>query len=108
MTDSGDRLPLCEWLVLCVVREQPTYGFAIAQLLSRNGALGRAWYVPKPVIYRALDQLEWLGLIRMTGQQSSPAGPVRSLCQVTRQAAKPQKHGCSGPWHMAGTSGLSC
>jgi PadR family transcriptional regulator AphA len=91
MTDSGDRLPLCEWLVLCLVREQPTYGFAITQLLSRNGALGRAWYVPKPVIYRAMGQLEQLGLIQMTGQQHSPNGPARSLCQVTpagRQAAK--------------------
>jgi PadR family transcriptional regulator AphA len=91
MTDSGDRLPLCEWLVLCLVREQPTYGFAITQLLSRNGALGRAWYVPKPVIYRAMGQLEQLGLIQMTGQQHSPNGPARSLCQVTpagRQAAE--------------------
>jgi DNA-binding PadR family transcriptional regulator len=101
MTDSGDRLPLCEWLVLCLVREQPTYGFAITQLLSRNGAMGRIWYVPKPVIYRAMDQLERLGLIQMTGQQPSPAGPARSLCQVTpagRKAAqawlrRPVAHG---------------
>ena len=102
MTDPRDRLlPLCEWLVLCVVCEQPTYGFAITRLLSRHGALGRVWYVPKPVIYRAMDQLQQLGLIRMTGQQLSPAGPARSLCKVTpagRQAAeawlrRPVAHG---------------
>jgi hypothetical protein len=35
------RLSLAEWLVLCLVREQPTYGLVLVGLLVRNGSLGR-------------------------------------------------------------------
>jgi PadR family transcriptional regulator AphA len=83
-------LSLSEWLVLCLVCEQPSHGFAIARLLDAEGSLGRVWRVPKPVIYRALQRLEQLGLVRTTEQQASSQGPVRSLIDVTpagREAA---------------------
>jgi DNA-binding PadR family transcriptional regulator len=51
-------LALSEWLVLCVICEQTTHGFAIAALLGTGGDLGRIWRVPKPVIYRAIARLE--------------------------------------------------
>ena len=35
------RLSLAEWLVLCLVREEPTYGLVVAGLLDYNGSLGR-------------------------------------------------------------------
>jgi DNA-binding PadR family transcriptional regulator len=47
-------LSLAEWLVLCLVREKPRHGFAIARILDHEGSMGRVWRVPKPVIYRAL------------------------------------------------------
>ena len=91
MTSPEDRsLSLSEWLVLCLVREQPRHGFAIARLLEADGSLGKVWRVPKPVIYRALQRLEQLGLVRTTEQQATSQGPVRSLIDATpagREAA---------------------
>jgi DNA-binding PadR family transcriptional regulator len=91
MTSPEDRtLSLSEWLVLCLVCEQPRHGFAIARLLEAEGTLGKVWRVPKPVIYRALQRLEQLGLVRTAEQQASSQGPVRSLVDATeagREAA---------------------
>jgi hypothetical protein len=59
MTDPGGRrLSLAEWLVLCLVREESTYGLVLAGLLARDGSLGQVWSVPKAVVYRALQRLE--------------------------------------------------
>jgi PadR family transcriptional regulator AphA len=78
------RLSLAEWLVLCLVREKPTYGLVIARLLDRDGSLGRSWSVPKGSVYLAVQRLELLGLIRMAGrQQSIHGGAVRSLLAAT-------------------------
>jgi DNA-binding PadR family transcriptional regulator len=81
-------LSLSEWLVLCLVCEQPRHGFAIARLLEAEGSLGKVWRVPKPVIYRALQRLEQLGLVRTTEQQASSRGPVRSLIDATPAGRK--------------------
>ena len=78
-----ERLSLAEWLVLCLVREEPTYGLVLVGLLARDGSLGQVWSVPKAVVYRALQRLEALGLIRTIGEQRTSQGPVRSLHQVT-------------------------
>ena len=32
-----ERLSLAEWLVLCLVREEPTYGLVLVGLLARDG-----------------------------------------------------------------------
>jgi DNA-binding PadR family transcriptional regulator len=91
MTSTEEHsLSLSEWLVLCLVCEQPRHGFAIARLLEHEGSLGKVWRVPKPVIYRALQRLEQLGLVRTTEQQATSQGPVRSLIDATpagREAA---------------------
>ena len=76
-------MSLTEWLVLCLVSEQPTHGFAVARLLATDGSIGQVWRVPKPVIYRALQRLESLALIQAAGQQPTREGPVRSLVAVT-------------------------
>jgi DNA-binding PadR family transcriptional regulator len=78
-----EKLSLAEWLVLCLVREDPTYGQVLVGLLARDGPLGRVWSVPKAVVYRALPRLEALGLIRTVGEQRTHLGPVRSLFEVT-------------------------
>ena len=81
---GGHRLSLAEWLVLCLVREQPTYGLVIAQLLDRDGSLGQIWSVPKGSVYLALQRLELLGLIRATGKQrATQGGPARTLLKAT-------------------------
>jgi DNA-binding PadR family transcriptional regulator len=91
MTEPGERsMSLAEWLVLCLVCEQPRHGFAIARLVGAEGSMGQVWRVPKPVVYRALQRLEQFGLVRTTERQPSSQGPVRSLIDVTpagREAA---------------------
>jgi len=83
--DAGQRpLSLCEWPVLCVACEGPTYGFAVAGLFSHGGTLGRVWQISKPTIYRAIRRLEWLGLVQLAGQQHTDSGPDRSLVKATR------------------------
>jgi DNA-binding PadR family transcriptional regulator len=84
MTDPfGQRLSLAEWMVLCLVREEPTYGLVLVGLLARDGSLGQVWSVPKAVVYRSLQRLEQLGLIRTVGEQRTSQGPVRSLYEAT-------------------------
>jgi len=36
------RLSLAEWVVLCLVSEEPTHSFAVASLLAKDGNLGPA------------------------------------------------------------------
>jgi PadR family transcriptional regulator AphA len=83
MMADEERLSLAEWLVLCLIREEPTYGLVLLGLLSRDGSMGQVWSVPKAVVYRALPRLGALGLIQTTGEQRTSQGPVRSLYQVT-------------------------
>ena len=86
----GRGLSLAEWLVLCLISEGPTHGFAIAGLLAQDGSLGQVWHVDKPVIYRAARRLEYLGLITVSEKQPSRLGPARIQLQATpagRQAA---------------------
>jgi DNA-binding PadR family transcriptional regulator len=76
-------LSLAEWLVLCVAAEKPTRGFAIAAQLRRDCALGAVWHVAGPRVYRCLEHLVALGLVRELGRERSSAGPVRQRCGVT-------------------------
>ena len=84
MSAAGEpALSLSEWLVLCLICEKPTHGNAIAGLLAPGGGLGQVWRVHKSVIYRAVERLELLGLVRTAGEQPSSKGPVRSLVETT-------------------------
>ena len=83
MPGPQEKLSLTEWLVLCLVSEQPTHGFAVARLLGPEGSMGQVWRVPKPVVYRALQRLEQLALIEPAGQEPTSLGPVRSLVAIT-------------------------
>ena len=84
MTDpGGQRLSLADWMVLCLVREEPTYGLVLVGLLARDGSLGQVWSVPKAVVYRSLQRLGQLGLIRTVGEERTSQGPVRSLYEAT-------------------------
>lgn len=81
-------MSLAEWLVLCLVCEEPRHGFALVRLLDADGPMGKIWRVPKPVIYRALQRLEQLGLVRLTGQEPSRQGPARSPVNATAQGQR--------------------
>jgi len=81
--DTEPSLSLAEWLVLCLLCERRLHGFALARLLDSDGEIGRIWRVPKPVVYRALQRLEQLGLIHAAEQQPSSQGPARWPVEVT-------------------------
>jgi DNA-binding PadR family transcriptional regulator len=83
MPDSERRLSLAEWIVLCLVREEPTYGLILVGLLAREGPVGQVWSVPRAMVYRALQRLELLGLVQTIGEQRTSQGPVRSLYEAT-------------------------
>jgi len=84
-----------EWIVLSLVGEGPTHGNAVSRLVGPGGDLGQIWRVPKGVVYRCLDRLSDLGLIRSAGAEPSPQGPVRLLVEATeagRVAAESWQH----------------
>jgi DNA-binding PadR family transcriptional regulator len=78
----SDQLSLSEWLVLAVVAEQPTHGFAISALTAEDGPLGRIYRVPRPVIYRSLSRLADAGLVVAEGTETS-RGPQRTRYAVS-------------------------
>lgn len=79
---SSERSP-GEWAVLGVVGEGPTHGFAVAQLLAADGALGRIWTVPRPMVYQALKKLQNQDLIRERGTERTERGPARTIVTLT-------------------------
>lgn len=85
------RLSLSEWVVLCLVCEQPTHGFPVVALLARDGDLGQIWHVQKAVVYRAMDRLELLGYIRTIGKEHSRLGPEKSLSEATQDGQRAAK-----------------
>jgi DNA-binding PadR family transcriptional regulator len=80
-------LSLAEWVVLALVREQPTHGFPIAQLTASDGELGRIWHIPRPIVYRALTRLADAGLITEHGNEPG-RGPQRTIYAVTPAGRK--------------------
>ncbi len=81
--DPEPVLSLSEWIVLSLVCEGVTHGNAVTQHLARYGDLGYVWNVQKAVVYRSLDRLSDLGLVRPAGEEYSPKGPTRQLVKAT-------------------------
>jgi DNA-binding PadR family transcriptional regulator len=76
-------LSLAEWVVLTVIGERPTHGFAVSVLTDRDGELGRIWHIPRPAIYRALGRVEAAGLV--TPDAIEPGrGPQRTVYSITQ------------------------
>jgi PadR family transcriptional regulator AphA len=76
-------LSLGTWIVLTIVDEAPTHGFAVAALTAEKGEIGQAWHIPRPLVYRSLDQLLQLGLVAVESTESGRRGPRRSIMTGT-------------------------
>jgi DNA-binding PadR family transcriptional regulator len=72
-----------DWAVLGVAAEGPTHGFAVARLMAPEGALGRVWTLPRPMVYGSLNRLRELGLISVQAVSSGDRGPNRSILAIT-------------------------
>jgi DNA-binding PadR family transcriptional regulator len=76
-------LSLAEWLVLGLIGEGPTHGFAVAALAGPDGEIGRVWRLPRPIVYRAVQRLRDLGLVSTVGVESTSLGPARTVLRAT-------------------------
>ncbi|MFD8912675.1 PadR family transcriptional regulator [Streptomyces sp. NPDC059575] len=79
-------LPLAEWIVLALVAERPSHGFAIAALTAEGTEIGEFWYVSRPMVYRSITRLVERGLITPVGAEESDRGPQRMIYAATRSA----------------------
>jgi DNA-binding PadR family transcriptional regulator len=82
---QGPGLSLAEWLVLCLVAEEPAHCFALAALLAPDGAVGMVWHVRKAVVYRAAERLERLGLVAAADREATSQGPPRVRLHATQE-----------------------
>ena len=78
-------LSLTEWVVLALVAEAPTHGFAIAKELKAESDLGRVMTVHRSLVYRALDRLADAGLIEPVTTEPGDGGPQRTVNRATRR-----------------------
>jgi PadR family transcriptional regulator AphA len=84
MSRSRSRVTLSsgEWSVLALVAERPSHGFLVAKALAPDGEVGRIWTLPKPLVYRALRELEAALLVEPCGIEQA-RGPTRTLLRAT-------------------------
>jgi PadR family transcriptional regulator AphA len=85
------------WAVLGVVAEGPTHGFALAQILAADGALGQVWTLPRPMVYRELSKLVALGLVAERATEHSHRGPARTIVAVTPAGRRTVKDWLAAP-----------
>ncbi|MFJ8043969.1 PadR family transcriptional regulator [Kitasatospora sp. NPDC096147] len=79
-------LPLAEWIVLALIAEGPSHGFAIATLTAEGAEIGEFWYVSRPMVYRSITRLVERGLITPVGAEEGNRGPQRMVYAATRPA----------------------
>jgi PadR family transcriptional regulator AphA len=77
-------LSLADWVVLGVVVEAPTHGWAVSRELGAGGALGRVWTVPRPVVYRSIATLTAKGFVEPAGEVAG-RGPHRAIVRASPQ-----------------------
>ena len=79
---EAPSLSLAEWVVLTLISEKPTHGFAISVLTEHDGELGRIWHLPRPAVYRALARVQEAGLVAAESIQPG-RGPQRTIYAIT-------------------------
>ena len=83
VTSPLPELSLGEWATLALLREEPTHGWAIVKLLAPAGEVGSVWSLSRPLVYRAAERLEAMGLVAPVGVQQLGARS-RTLLTATR------------------------
>lgn len=83
MPRARDELTAGEWAVLALVVEEPSHGFAIARAMEPEGEVGRVWTMRRPLVYRAVETLTAMGLVRPGETVPSRIGPARTVLEPT-------------------------
>jgi DNA-binding PadR family transcriptional regulator len=85
--DEGGRLTTPDLVILSLLAERPMHGYEANATLENRKI--RDWAaVSRPQIYYSLEKLTRLGLIRVTDDGSSSAGPERRVFQTTEHGRK--------------------
>ncbi|MEU8764258.1 PadR family transcriptional regulator [Streptomyces sp. NPDC048659] len=90
-------LPLAEWIVLALVAERPSHGFAISTLTAEGAEIGEFWYVSRPMVYRSITRLVERGLITAVGAEEGNRGPQRMIYAATPEAGETVGHWLAEP-----------
>jgi DNA-binding PadR family transcriptional regulator len=88
MPRAREELSAGEWAVLALLSEKPAHGFALARAIEPGGEVGQVWAMRRPLVYRALETLEQLGLVRPAATVPSQTGPQRTILEVTPAGAE--------------------
>jgi PadR family transcriptional regulator AphA len=96
MTPERDLAP-GEWSVLALLADRPGHGWALAKEMSRSGEVGRVWAVGRPLVYRALEQLERRRLVEPVGSERGTRGPDRALFRATDEGREALRAWLSEP-----------
>ena len=61
--------------------------WAVLALLAEDGEVGQVWTMPRPRVYRAIEDLRSAGLIETVETTPSDRGPARTLLAATPAGA---------------------
>jgi DNA-binding PadR family transcriptional regulator len=74
---------LGDYLLLGLIAERPTHGFALSRQVARNGPIGRVYEISRPNVYQAICRLTATGLVVPVGTERTSVGPQRTLVRAT-------------------------
>src|SRR5690349_3247687 len=97
MPRPRDELTAGEWALLALLTEQPAHGFALARAMAPDGEVGQVWAVRRPLVYRALETLERMELVRPVRTLPSSTGPQRTILEATPAGKRALKKWLSQP-----------
>jgi DNA-binding PadR family transcriptional regulator len=92
MPRPRNQLTAGEWAILALLDEEPRHGFALARAMATGGEVGRVWDMRRPLVYRALDTLQRLALIRPVATLPSESGPQRTILEPTPEGRRLLAH----------------
>jgi DNA-binding PadR family transcriptional regulator len=65
--------------------------------MGPEGEVGRIWSVRRPLVYRAIDNLSAMGLVRPAGTVPSRSGPQRTVLEATSDGKRALTRWLRGP-----------
>lgn len=79
---------LTEWVVLALLAEEDSHGFALAKKVEAGSDLARIITIRRPLVYRALDRLVASDLAEPQHIEPGNAGPTRTVHGLTRSGCE--------------------
>jgi PadR family transcriptional regulator AphA len=79
----ADDLTSNELCILALLMRKASHGWALSDVLQREGEIGAIWSVARPLVYTSLRRLEADGYIKTAGIERGSRGPHRVNYAVT-------------------------